>query len=192
MNRTHIFRLIALALLLVVVDQASKAIVRTTMSPGESVPILGDVLRIHFEPVFSGVSWFVPDLPVWARAALRLAWLFVALLAFPVYLFYTQTRRRSVWTDVAAVGLCAGCLGHLLDDLFAPYTTDFIRFFNGPSANFADVYAYAGLAALAVELIWGIRETKSDWRGWRHFLHRAVERRRAFLRFVRRGFKIED
>jgi lipoprotein signal peptidase len=192
MNRTHIFRLIALALLLVIVDQASKAVVRTTMEPGESISILGGVLRIHFEPVFSGVSWFVPDLPVWALAALRLAWLFVALLAFPVYLFYTQTRRRSVWTDVAAVGLCAGCLGHLLDDLFAPYTTDFIQFFNGPSANFADVYAYAGLAALAVELGFVLRETRSEWQGWRHFLHRTIETRRAFLRFVRRGFKIED
>jgi len=189
MNRTRTLRLMALALLLVLVDQAAKAIVRSTLEPGEHVAILGDLLRITFVQNLRGVSWFVPDLPSWALAALRLAWLFVALLAFPVYLFYTHTRRRSIWSSAAAVGLSAGCLSHFLDGLFAAYTTDFIQFFNWTSANFADVYAYLGLAAFAVELVSALRETKS---GSRHFLRRTFETRKAFLRFVQRGFRFED
>ncbi len=52
-----------------------------------------------------------------------------------------------------------------------------------------NVYACLGFAAPVVKLIFTLWEMRS---AWHHFLRRAVEAHRAFLRFVRRGFKLED
>ncbi len=55
--------------------------------------------------------------------------------------------------DIAFVCLLAAVVGHLMENIFVPFTTDFIRIFYSPCANLADVYAYSGLAALTFESI---------------------------------------
>jgi lipoprotein signal peptidase len=162
-KRNRLFLLMVLVCLLVVVDQVTKAIVRETLTPGGSIPLIGDVVRITFVQNFEGFSWWVPTLPPWVELAFRVVLIFIVLAAFPVYVFYTQTRRQSIWADVAVVGITASVLGHLTDDLFVPYATDFFQVFHSPSANLADVYSYVGIGALAVEmaLTFRVRRTPS-------------------------------
>lgn len=53
-------RLIALGVVLVVIDQITKILVKTNMSIGESIPVLGDFLRICFvenEGMAFGMAW---------------------------------------------------------------------------------------------------------------------------------------
>lgn len=145
--------LIGIACLLVVMDQASKAIVRTAMIPGSSVPLIDGILRITFVQNFRGFSWWVPTLPAWTKPVFQALLIFIVVAAFPVHAFYSRTRRQSIWTDVAAVGLAASAGGHLVDGFFVPYATDFIQVFHSPSANFADLYSYVGIGALTLEMI---------------------------------------
>ena len=186
-KRYRLFQLIAIVCLLVIVDQVTKAIVRKALTPGGSVPLIGDVLRITFFQNFKGFSWWVPALPSWVKSVFRVALIFMVVLAFPVYIFYTHTRRQSVWADIAVVGIAASGCGHLMDDLFAPYTTDFIQVFHSPSANLADVYSYVGIGALAVEMLLVFRIRKPKWKGFRHLLAAAVRTRNEFLEFIIRG-----
>jgi hypothetical protein len=72
----------------------------------------------------------------------------------------------------------------LMDPLFAPYTTDFIQVFHSPSAKLADVYAYIGIGALAVEMSLLLRLKRPRWRGLRHLLAAAVRTRKEFLRSI--------
>lgn len=171
--------------LLIASDQIAKAVVRTTLLPGSRLPLVDNVLFITFIPNYRGVSWFVPDLPGWFPPlflALRLASL---LLAFPVYDFYNRCEGAGRWAWIALVAVSAGIAGNLLDDLFTPYTTDFIQLWQSPSANFADLFCYAGIGALAIE--WGIwwKQHRPGWHGFRHFLAQRLRVGRAFVTFLR-------
>ncbi len=177
--------LLAIICLLVVADQVSKAMVRANLPPGGSINLVGDVLRITFVQNLTGFSWWVPPLPAWARVAFQVVLCFIVLAAFPVYVFYTHTRRHSMWVDVGFVGVVASGLGHLVDDFCVPFTTDFIQVFHSPSANFADIYSYIGMGALAVEAILMFRIKRPKWKGFRHLLMVRRQMWKEFIEFFK-------
>jgi lipoprotein signal peptidase len=173
---------------LALIDQASKALVRMTMLPGSRLPVIDSVLFIHFIPNYRGFSWFIPDLPEWVQPLFLALRIFVLLMAFPVYEFYRQSKSTSVWAWIALITVSAGIAGNLLDDIFARYTTDFIQIFRSPSANFADLFVYVGIVALAVESGIRWRREKPQWSSFRACLAHMVQIRRAFFTFLREYF----
>jgi lipoprotein signal peptidase len=165
--------------------------VRSTLTPGNSIPLLGDVLRVTFVRNYQGFSWFVPTLPEWVKPPFLLLRLLIFLLAFPVYEFDKRSGRASGWALVALIGISAGILGNVLDDLFVPYTTDFLQVFHSPSANLADLCSWVGLLALLVEITLRWRSTNSRWRGFRHCWAEATQVRQAFLEFLQHYWRRE-
>ena len=175
--------LLAVICLLVIADQVSKAVVRANMSPGDNIALVNNVLRITFVQNFTGFSWWVPPLPAWAKMAFRGLLFCIVLAAFPVHMFYTHTRRRSIWADIGFIGLVASGLGHLLDDFFVPFATDFIQVFDSPSANLADIYSYIAISALAAETVWVFRVRRPKWKGFRYLLSVEVQIWKEFIEF---------
>jgi signal peptidase II len=173
-----------LTCLLVGLDQISKLAVRSTLTPGSSIPLLDDVLRVTFVRNYQGFSWFVPTLPEWVKPPFLLLRLLIFLVAFPVYEFHKRSGRATGWAWVALVGISAGILGNVLDDLFLPYTTDFLQVFHSPSANLADLWSWVGVLALLGEITLRWRATKPSWRGFRHCWTEATRVRRDFLDFL--------
>lgn len=180
--------LVAIICLLVIADQVIKAVIRINLPPGSNFALIDDVLRFNFVQNYTGFSWWVPPLPAWAKVTFQLLLFFIVLAGFPVYVFYTSKRRRSIWANISFVGVIAACLGHLLDDFFAPFTTDFIQIFHSPSANFADIYAYLGISALTIETIVVFRIRKPKWKGFRHLLNAKGQIRKEFMDFFRKDF----
>jgi len=178
--------------ILVILDAFTKALVRTYLHPSESIPILGNVLRITFIQNYSGFSWWVPRLSSWMGVLYQAILIFIVITAFPVYLFYTQTRRRNLWTDAAFVGIVSASLGHLLGDISQPYTTDFIQIFHSPCANFADIYSYMGIGALIIEKCHAHRNNTSRGQGIRCYLADMAASRKEFIQFIKKGFKVSS
>jgi lipoprotein signal peptidase len=176
------------ACLLTLIDQVSKALVRTTLLPGSRFPLVGNFLFITFIPNYSGFSWFVPGLPEWSQSLFFVLRIILLVMAFPVFDFYYQSGRASIWAWIALVTITAGIAGNLLDDIFAQYITDFIQLFRSPSANFADLFTYIGMGAIAVELGIQWRKKKALWPGFRHCLSHLIQVRQAFFAFVRDYF----
>ena len=174
--------------LLTLVDQASKAIIRTTLLPGSRLPIIDNILFITFIQNFRGFSWFVPNLPEWFATLFLVLRLIILALAFPVYNFNFQFKRSSRWAWMALIAISAGILGNLLDDIFVPYTTDFIQIFQSPSANLADLFTCIGIGSLAIEFIVQWKKKKPRWHGLRYFLNHAVQVRRDFFLFLKDYF----
>jgi lipoprotein signal peptidase len=170
--------------LLVAIDQLSKLGVRATLAPGSTLPLLDDLLRITFVPNYRGFSWFVPVLPEWVKPPFLLLRLLILLMAFPVYQFYRQSGQGSRWATVALIGISAGTIGNVLDDLFFPYTTDFLQVCRSPSGNFADLLSFVGVGALLVEVSLRWRRDKPCWKGIRHHWAEATRVRQAFLAFL--------
>jgi signal peptidase II len=183
-ERRDLLRWAGLTCLLVAVDQVSKAIIRTALSPGSSLPLLDDILCVSFVPNYRGFSSFVPVLPEWVKLPFLLLRLFILVMALPVYEFCKRSGQASRWASVALIGISAGILGNVLDDLFVPYTTDFIQVLGFPGANFADVWSFVGLGALVVEVTLQWRRMQPHWQGFRHHWTKAAQVRRAFLAFL--------
>jgi lipoprotein signal peptidase len=175
--------------LLVSADYASKALVQTRLFPGKSIALIGKVLRITYVQNHSGFSWFVPQLPAWVHAGFQAFLLLLAILAFPVYLFYTHTRYHTLWIDAAFMCLEASLLGHSVVDAFFPYTVDFLQVFRSPSANFADLYAYIGIGALLIEIAQVLSHQQFRWRGVNQHLVDMANTRKEFFDFIRKGLR---
>jgi signal peptidase II len=181
--------LITISGLLAALDQVVKGIVRSYLTPGESLPLLGDLLRITYAQNLRGFSWWVPPLPGYANLVLTALLGLVLLMAYPVYLFYVQTRQHTHWADVAVVAIAAATCGQLLDSQLAPYVVDFIQVFRSPSANLADLYIYVGCGALVIEAVLSFRLNGVKWKGARDFYRSSIHIRHEFLVFCASGIK---
>ena len=128
------------AVAVVVADQATKAIVRGSIGPFESVTVIPGVVHlINTEnsgvafSVFSGGGALVVIVAVVALAA---------LLAF----FLTHLHRRLVWLPTGM--LLGGAAGNLIDRVRLGGVTDWIKLPHWPAFNFADVCITLGVVAL--------------------------------------------
>ncbi|NLP11130.1 hypothetical protein GX408_12110 [bacterium] len=170
---------------LALVDQLTKAFVRSTQLPDCRIPIVDDLLFITFIPNYRGFSWFVPDLPQWAAVSFFFLRILLLLLAFPLFSFYREQGFAGCWSRIALLGLSGGILGNLLDGLFTPYTTDFIQIGHSPSANLADLFAFIGLVALAAEGFGRWRRSGFNRPGLEALWKQSCERKRAFGAFLK-------
>ena len=185
----HLVSRLAAIILLASADYISKALVQTNLSPGESISLVGNFLRITYVQNYSGFSWFVPEMPGWVQIGFQIFLFILAIVAFPVYLFYTSTRRQTLWTDVAFVCLVASFFGHSVIDVFFPYTVDFLQVFHSPCANFADLFSYIGIGALMIEVVHISSLKKKRWKGLHQFLLDERNTLREFFDFIRKCFK---
>ena len=127
---------------LVALDQASKAVVRGEITPGERVEVLPFLDLVHV--LNQGVAFgFLGE----ESRGLVVAITLVALVAVLGW-FTLEPRRPWAWL---AVGLLAGgALGNLIDRVRADAVTDFIDLPAWPSFNLADVGITLGAAVLVL------------------------------------------
>jgi signal peptidase II len=120
-------------------DQASKALVRSSIDPFERVKVIPGLHLVHARnsgvafSVFSGGGAFVVIVAVVALGA---------LLAF----FLTHLHRRLVWLPTGM--LLGGAAGNLIDRARLGAVTDWIQLPHWPAFNLADVCITLGVVVL--------------------------------------------
>jgi signal peptidase II len=134
-----------LCVLVVVLDQAGKALIEANLVPGEHVDLLGP---LGFTLAHNrGVAFGLADGGGAALIALT-----VAALIFVAVLFARDTTRPGMWV---AVGLLAGgALGNLIDRVRVGEVTDYVDLLSWPPFNLADVAITVGVAVLALSYIY--------------------------------------
>jgi signal peptidase II len=134
----------ALCGLVVVLDQAAKALVEAHLLPGEEVDVLGplDLTLSHNSGVAFGLA---------SGGGTRLVLVTALALAAVAYLFARDPTRWGVW--VAAGLLAGGALGNLADRVRADAVTDYIQIGAWPAFNLADVAVTAGVLLLAASYL---------------------------------------
>jgi signal peptidase II len=131
----------ALCGLVVVADQAAKALVEENLAPGEHVDVIGSsgLTLSHNSGVAFGLA---------AGGGTGLVVLTGLALLVVGYLFARNPTRPAMWV---AVGLLAGgALGNLADRIRADAVTDYVSIGSWPNFNLADVSITAGVILLAL------------------------------------------
>jgi signal peptidase II len=125
------------------IDQATKALVRSSIVPGEQREVLGplSLVDVHNRGVaFGFLGGGGPLVLVVTLAALAL------LLAY----FGRHADRPLLWLPTGMV--LGGALGNLVDRIRQSYVTDFIHFPHWPAFNVADMCITGGVVALVLVL----------------------------------------
>lgn len=137
------------AVTLFAADQVSKALVVGAFRPGESVDLIGDLVRLWYVQnsgaafsLFPGALWLF--LPVTILA--------LAMIAY----FFRAFRDRGPGIHAVLGTILAGTLGNLVDRLRLGYVVDFISVGIGdlrwPAFNIADPSVVVGIAILVLYL----------------------------------------
>jgi signal peptidase II len=135
----------ALCGLVVVLDQAAKALIEANLVPGEDVNVAGPVgLTLSHN---SGVAFGLAS-----GGGVRLVLLTALALGVVGYLFSRNPTRPGMW--VAAGLLAGGALGNLADRVRADAVTDFVAIASWPAFNLADVAVTAGVLVLAFSYLY--------------------------------------
>lgn len=142
----------ALAALVVVlvllVDQATKALVRSSIADGGRHDVIGPLsfVNVHNRGVAFGF--------LGKGGVLVLVVTFAALALLLVY-FARHAERPLLWLPTGLV--LGGALGNLLDRVRQGYVTDFIHVPHWPAFNVADMCITCGVVALVLVLELGGR-----------------------------------
>lgn len=134
----------ALCGLVVVLDQAAKALVEHDLFPGQEVKVLGplELILSHNNGVAFGLA---------SGGGTRLVLLTILALVVIGFLFWRDPTRPGMWV---AVGLLAGgALGNLADRVRADAVTDYVQIGSWPAFNLADVAVTAGVLVLALSYL---------------------------------------
>lgn len=134
----------ALCGLVVVADQAAKALVERNLVPGEDVAVLGpiELTLAHNTGIAFGLA---------GGGGAKLILLTALALGVVAYVFSRDPTRPGLW--VAAGLLAGGALGNLADRVRADAVTDYVQIGSWPAFNLADVAVTAGVVVLALSLM---------------------------------------
>jgi signal peptidase II len=147
------------AVALYVADQVSKALVVRAFGPGESMDVIGDLVRLWYVQnsgaafsLFPGAFWLF--LPVTILALVMIAH------------FFRSFRDRGPWIHVVLGAILAGTLGNLTDRVRLGYVVDFISVGFGstrfPTFNVADSAVVVGIGLLVVYLTFADNRREQD------------------------------
>jgi signal peptidase II len=137
-KQDYIFIFLSLGLILL--DQATKFLIRFFMEKGHSVALIPNILHItYIQNTGIAFGFFQNSLSL-------LIWLSVIVLGLVLY-FYDKIHF------VPRALLVAGIIGNLIDRIFLRFVVDFIDFRIWPSFNVADSCLTIGVILLIIFII---------------------------------------
>lgn len=130
-------RILWISLLIVLLDQASKAAVVRTMHRGESIPVLGDWLKLTFTEN-PGMAF---GLQIFSRQSMAM----LAIVVTVLLLWYLFAVRGGYTPYLASLALVlGGAIGNVIDRAFYGLILGYGRFLEGKVVDFIHVDAWRG------------------------------------------------
>ncbi len=154
----------ALSLSVLLLDQATKLLVASTMALYESVPVIPGLFHITVITNRGALFGILHNLPDPYRAALFTAVPVAAVALMLTFQLRTAPTERS--TQVGLALILGGAIGNLADRIRLGYVVDFLDVFVGthhwPAFNVADASICVGVSVLLADILWrGVRHRRT-------------------------------
>lgn len=160
----HIRRLVSIVTSIILLDQATKALVMKRMSEGESIPIIDDLLSLTFVFNPGAAFGFLSS----ASEEFRIPFFFlISFVAMAVVLFiYFKGARENLLLQIGLSMVLGGAAGNLIDRILFKKVIDFIdvyyKQFHWPAFNVADSAITMGVFILIVDMVLTGRREKRE------------------------------
>jgi lipoprotein signal peptidase len=151
-----------LVVVMVALDQVSKTVISVLLSPDATLPLVKGWLHLANVHNVAG-SWLTT---VWFKPVLILAAMPVLPLSVIGYRYYVSSKRKSLWADLAFLGVFAGYSSWLCDNYLRGYAVDFIQIPGFVTADFKDLFLSLSSVGVIIEVL-DNPGISLDWAGWR-------------------------
>ena len=142
-----------IAAVIIAADQITKYLVRASMQPGDSIPIIGDWLRILYVRN-TGTAFSMFEGNKWITIALT-SILIIVCIVFVI----KEATSGSKTAALLMTPVAAGGLSNLIDRLVLGYVTDMISCGNFAVFNVADIGVTCGCF---LTVVWLLLEMKRE------------------------------
>jgi signal peptidase II len=149
------------ALVVVALDQATKAIVRSSLDRGESWPDPDSLLRIRYVTNTGAAFGILED-----QTFFLIIMAFIGLAA--IYLYYRYPPFEHGIVPIAIGMMLGGAAGNLIDRIRVGRVTDFVDFRFWPAFNVADSSISIGIVVLLAGYVFlwpGAQDQPADAEG---------------------------
>jgi signal peptidase II len=134
------------AVLILLIDQGSKYIVKTTMTLYESIPVIPNIFHLTYIENPGAAFGLL------ANQRVFFVIITVIILTTIIY-FYYKLKGENLILRVALGMVVGGAIGNLIDRLRIGAVTDFLDFRIWPVFNIADSAIVVGMIYLAYQII---------------------------------------
>lgn len=133
-------------ILLLILDQGVKVLVRNTMTQGQSIPVISGIFHITYIEN--------PGAAFGMLANQRLLFLLITFVMLGIMFYvYMHLNNKKSLASVSIALIVSGAIGNFIDRFFFGTVTDFLDFRIWPIFNIADICICCGVALLCYLLI---------------------------------------
>ena len=150
---------IILAVILFIIDQATKYIALTKLKPLGSVTFIDGFMDFTFVEN-RGAAFGILNGRVWLLLVIA-AVIYIVIIAAMLEMPNTKEYKWLKWSLML---ILAGAIGNVADRLFRGYVVDFFEFtfIKWPVFNMADIYVVIGTIVMAVLVLFVIKDDKEE------------------------------
>ena len=152
-TRSNTYVVLGIALFILFLDQLSKFLIEDRLVPGESINVIGELLR--FTLVYNDSAAF--SLGVGATWPLTI----ISSIAVLALIWFGPKSKTTIWLIISGFVL-GGATGNLVDRLFREpgfangHVVDFLQIpFNFPIFNLADSFVVVGVSLALIQTFRG-------------------------------------
>ena len=150
-------KLLGWSLFIVIIDQATKMIIKNSMHLKESISILGDVIRLTYIKN--------PGMAFGIQIGGKLFYsIFASIACLIILVFLFEIKPENFWSRFALTSILGGAIGNLIDRIAYSEVVDFIdiRIIRWPVFNFADIAITIGMIILISVVIFEKKREESE------------------------------
>ena len=133
-------------LAVILFDQLIKIVVKLSMVPGESIPVVRDVFHLTFV-LNPGAAFGIMENQ---RLFFVLAGTIVIAAAFCMY---PTIRKMDRWMHYGVMALLGGAVGNLIDRIESGLVVDYLDFRFWPVFNLADIAIVIGVGSMLYSIL---------------------------------------
>jgi len=152
---------VAVILLLVILDQFTKALAQSALQYKENLVLIPGVLELtYLENTGAAFSFMATKGIFQIIMTIITPIVLLLVLYYLIRSFQFDDQKRYKWLQIVMVFLFAGALGNFIDRILNHYVIDFIYFslINFPVFNVADIYVTCTVILLFVLLLFYYKE----------------------------------
>ncbi|MDD5823544.1 MAG: signal peptidase II [Firmicutes bacterium] len=142
----------------IAVDQITKVLIRANFTLGESLPVIGDFVRLRYIRN-TGTAFSMFENNLWITLGLTTVLIVVCLL----FLIH-ELKHGSKALAYCVTAIMAGGLSNIIDRVSLGYVTDMISVGNFAIFNVADIAVCCGCGLCILILLMQMKEEKNNER----------------------------
>lgn len=150
-------KLLGWTAIIILIDQISKYAISNYMQQGESIQVIGNVLRLTYIKN--------PGMAFGIQVGSKLFFTIfssIACVVISIYLF--RIKSENFWARFALASILGGAIGNLIDRIVYGEVIDFIHFriIRWPIFNVADIAVTIGMIILIAFVIFDKKQLESE------------------------------